>query len=62
MRMSAGSDAQTLIEKIVRLRIRESRYWNEHCFGLTSEKLIDKAVDLRCFGKRPPPAAPRRTR
>jgi pre-mRNA-splicing factor 38A len=43
-------DGQLLIEKIVRLRIRESRYWKEHCFGLTVERLIDKAVELTCVG------------
>ena len=43
-------DAQFLIEKIVRLRIRESRYWKEHCFGLSAEKLVGKAVELNCIG------------
>lgn len=31
-----------LIEKIVRLRIYEDRYWKEHCFALDANGLIDK--------------------
>eukprot|EP00511_Aplanochytrium_stocchinoi_P003042 CAMPEP_0204827606 /NCGR_PEP_ID=MMETSP1346-20131115/5040_1 /ASSEMBLY_ACC=CAM_ASM_000771 /TAXON_ID=215587 /ORGANISM="Aplanochytrium stocchinoi, Strain GSBS06" /LENGTH=326 /DNA_ID=CAMNT_0051956101 /DNA_START=78 /DNA_END=1058 /DNA_ORIENTATION=+ len=45
-----GTLPQNLIEKIVRLRIYESRYWKEHCFGLTAELLVDKAVSLQYFG------------
>jgi len=45
-----GTLPQNLIEKIVRLRIYESRYWKEQCFGLTAELLVDKAVTLQYFG------------
>jgi pre-mRNA-splicing factor 38A len=30
-----GTDPQHLIEKIIRSRIYDSRYWKEECFGLT---------------------------
>jgi pre-mRNA-splicing factor 38A len=49
-RRRTSGDGQLFIEKIVRLRIRESRYWKEHCFGLTAERLVDKAVELNCIG------------
>ena len=45
-----GQDPQGLIEKILRERIYECRYWKEECFGLTSETLLDKAVDLDHIG------------
>jgi hypothetical protein len=41
---------KNLIEKIVRTRIYESSYWKEHCFGLSAELLVDKAVALRAVG------------
>ena len=43
-------DLTHLLEKIVRLRVRESAYWKVHCFGLTLERLVDKAAELRCVG------------
>ena len=39
-----GSDPQHLIEKIVRMRIYDSRFWKERCFGLSAETLVDVAV------------------
>lgn len=45
-----GSNPQFLIEKILRLRIYENRYWKEHCFGLTAETLVDRAVMLDYMG------------
>mmetsp|Transcript_3176 Transcript_3176/g.11485 ORF Transcript_3176/g.11485 Transcript_3176/m.11485 type:complete len:220 (+) Transcript_3176:171-830(+) len=45
-----GTDPQNLIEKILRTRIYESRYWKEHCFALTAETLVDKAMDLDAIG------------
>jgi len=45
-----GTNPQNLIEKIVRLRVYASRYWKEHCFGLTAETLIDQAAKLDHFG------------
>ena len=38
-----GSDPQHLVEKIVRLRIYESRFWKERCFGLTVVGVVDEA-------------------
>ncbi|CAH0488023.1 unnamed protein product [Peronospora farinosa] len=45
-----GVNPQTLIEKIMRNRIYSSIYWKEQCFGLTTETLVDKAVELSEFG------------
>ncbi|CAH8876117.1 unnamed protein product [Trichobilharzia szidati] len=45
-----GTNPQYLIEKIVRSRIYESQFWKEHCFALTAELLVDKAVELRYVG------------
>lgn len=32
-----GTNPQYLIEKIIRTRIYESRYWKEECFALNGE-------------------------
>lgn len=45
-----GTNPQYLVEKIVRSRIYESKFWKEHCFALTAELLVDKAVELRYIG------------
>eukprot|EP00808_Paulinella_micropora_P020495 g52847.t1 len=45
-----GTDPQHLIEKILASKIYDHSYWKEHCFGLTAESLVDKAVDLVCVG------------
>lgn len=45
-----GTNPQYLIEKITRLKIYNSIYWKEQCFGLTAETLIDKAVALKYCG------------
>lgn len=45
-----GTNPQNLIEKITRQKIYNSNYWKEHCFGLTSETIIDKAVALKYCG------------
>lgn len=45
-----GVNPQNLIEKIMRNRIYASIYWKEQCFGLTSETLVDKAIELNAFG------------
>lgn len=45
-----GTNPQNLIEKILRGRIYENRYWKEHCFGLSAETLLDKAVKLDGIG------------
>lgn len=38
------------MEKILRSKIYQSMYWKEHCFGLTAESLVDKAVSLNYVG------------
>ncbi|KAM7031704.1 pre-mRNA-splicing factor 38A-like [Passerculus sandwichensis] len=45
-----GTNPQHLVERIVRTRIYESKYWKEECFGLTAELVVDKAMELRCVG------------
>jgi pre-mRNA-splicing factor 38A len=45
-----GTNPQNLLEKILRLRIYQSRYWKESCFGLTAATLIDRAVGLDHLG------------
>ncbi|KAI6175000.1 Pre-mRNA-splicing factor 38 [Aphelenchoides bicaudatus] len=45
-----GTNPQYLIEKIIRTRIYDSRYWKEFCFALTAELIIDRAVELRYIG------------
>lgn len=45
-----GSNPQYLIEKIIRSRIYDSKYWKEECFALSAELLVDKAMELRYVG------------
>jgi len=45
-----GVNPQHLVEKITRSRIYDSAYWKEHCFALTAETLIDKAIELKYIG------------
>jgi len=45
-----GQNPQFLVETIIRNRIYESPYWKEHCFALTAETLIDKAIELHNIG------------
>ncbi|XP_026507535.1 pre-mRNA-splicing factor 38A isoform X2 [Terrapene carolina triunguis] len=45
-----GTNPQYLVEKIIRTRIYESKYWKEECFGLTAELVVDKAMELRYVG------------
>ncbi|KAJ3737429.1 PRP38 family-domain-containing protein [Lentinula guzmanii] len=45
-----GQNPQYLVETVIRNRIYESNYWKEHCFALTAETLIDKALELNCIG------------
>lgn len=41
---------QNLVEKILRMKIYNSTYWKERCFGLTAETLVDEAVSLKYIG------------
>ncbi|XP_022087386.1 pre-mRNA-splicing factor 38A-like [Acanthaster planci] len=45
-----GTNPQYLVEKIIRSRIYESKYWKEECFALSAELLVDKAMELRYIG------------
>jgi len=45
-----GTNPQYLIEKIIRSRIYDSRYWKEECFALSAELLVDKAMELKYVG------------
>ncbi|XP_061175342.1 pre-mRNA-splicing factor 38A-like [Saccostrea echinata] len=45
-----GTNPQYLVEKIIRTRIYECRYWKEECFALTAELLVDKAMELKYIG------------
>ncbi|GAB4815257.1 hypothetical protein N2152v2_002303 [Parachlorella kessleri] len=42
--------AMNLVEYIVRQKIYDSVYWKQHCFGLSAERLVDKAVELKYVG------------
>ncbi|XP_013787950.1 pre-mRNA-splicing factor 38A-like [Limulus polyphemus] len=45
-----GTNPQYLIEKIIRSRIYDSKFWKEECFALTAELLVDKAMELKYIG------------
>ncbi|KAK0502939.1 PRP38 family-domain-containing protein [Armillaria luteobubalina] len=45
-----GQNPQHLVETVIRNRIYESNYWKEHCFALTAESLIDKAIEVKYIG------------
>lgn len=45
-----GTNPQYLVEKIIRTRIYESRFWKEDCFGLSAELVVDKGIELRFIG------------
>lgn len=45
-----GTNPQYLIEKIIRSRIYDSKFWKEQCFALTAELLVDKAMEIRYVG------------
>lgn len=45
-----GTNPQYLIEKIIRSRIYDSKYWKEECFALSAELVVDKAMELRFIG------------
>lgn len=45
-----GTNPQYLVEKIIRTRIYECKYWKEECFALTAELMVDKAMDLKYIG------------
>ena len=38
------------VELILRNRVFNCYYWKDKCFGLTSETIIDKALELKYIG------------
>ena len=38
----------TCIEQIIRNKVYLSSYWKYNCFSLTSETIIDNALELKC--------------
>ena len=38
------------MEYILRQKIYDSLYWKQECFGLSAERIVDKAVDLKFVG------------
>jgi pre-mRNA-splicing factor 38A len=48
--VSKESHNMMLIDKIVRTKIFNCRFWKEECFGLTAESLVDKAIQLQYVG------------
>ncbi|KAL4249572.1 Pre-mRNA-splicing factor 38 [Abortiporus biennis] len=45
-----GQNPQHLVETVIRNRIYEAPFWKEHCFALTAETIIDKAIELKAIG------------
>lgn len=45
-----GTNPQNLVEYISRQKIYDSLYWKQDCFGLSAERLVDKAVELKEVG------------
>ena len=45
-----GTNPQFLVHNILRQRIYECAWWKEHCFALSAETLVDKAMQLEYFG------------
>jgi pre-mRNA-splicing factor 38A len=38
------------VEYIIRQKVYDSGYWKQHCFGLSAERVVDKAAELRFVG------------
>jgi len=45
-----GTNPQYLVEKIIRTRVYDSRYWKEECFALSARLVVDKGMALRYIG------------
>lgn len=43
-----GTNPQYLIEKIIRSRIYDCRYWKEDCFALTGKKISMSTDSIAC--------------
>jgi pre-mRNA-splicing factor 38A len=48
--LAHGTSPHYLIEKIVRLKIYDTPYWKEQCFGLTAASLAERAARIRYVG------------
>jgi len=44
-----GTNPQFLVHNILRQRVYECAWWKEHCFALSAETLVDKAMQLEYF-------------
>jgi pre-mRNA-splicing factor 38A len=44
-----GTNPQYLIEKIIRMRIYDSKYWKEECFALTGQFYVSFPGNGRVF-------------
>ena len=40
---------QNLVEKILRMKIYNTTYWKEHCFGLTAASVVEKVSLASCW-------------
>ena len=40
--LTAALALQNLVEKILRMKIYNTTYWKEHCFGLTAASVVEK--------------------
>lgn len=49
-KVTHGTNPQYLVEKIIRTRIYECRYWKEDCFGANEADVFDRALELRFVG------------
>jgi pre-mRNA-splicing factor 38A len=45
-----GMNPQYILEGILRSKIYNCMYWKEKCFALTSETIIDRAIELKYIG------------
>lgn len=45
-----GTNPQYLVDRIIRSKIYNDAYWKEFCFGLTTESVIDRAVEIDYVG------------
>lgn len=45
-----GMNPQFLLETILRNKIYNTLYWKEKCFALTSETIIDRAINIKYIG------------
>lgn len=45
-----STNPQFLVDKVLRQRVYDSRYWKEQCFALDAASVLDRAVALRAVG------------